>query len=100
VVHSRGRGAGFLRAAAAVVRPDCRVTSDIVNRPNARINEPIQQMTLGNMRANGVRSLDVTSRPRCAAGMFSAIPIGPFQSALAAFAASMAIPRQCPENPL
>jgi hypothetical protein len=25
----------------------------------ARFNEPIQPMTLGNMRANGVRSLDV-----------------------------------------
>jgi hypothetical protein len=25
-----------------------------------RINEPIEPMTLGNMRANGVRSLDVT----------------------------------------
>jgi hypothetical protein len=25
-----------------------------------RINEPIEMMTLGNMRANGVRSLDVT----------------------------------------
>jgi hypothetical protein len=25
----------------------------------ARINEPIEPMTLGNMRANGVRSLDV-----------------------------------------
>jgi hypothetical protein len=28
----------------------------------ACINEPIEPMTLGNMRANGVRSLDVTGR--------------------------------------
>jgi hypothetical protein len=27
-----------------------------------RINEPIEPMTLGNMRANGVRSLDVSCR--------------------------------------
>jgi hypothetical protein len=26
-----------------------------------RINDPIEPMTLGNMRANGVRSLDVLS---------------------------------------
>jgi hypothetical protein len=28
--------------------------------PTRRINEPIEPMTLGNMRANGVRSLDVS----------------------------------------
>jgi hypothetical protein len=27
-----------------------------------RINEPIEPMTLGNMRANGVRSLNVSSQ--------------------------------------
>jgi len=27
-----------------------------------RLNEPIEPMTLGNMRANGVRSLDVSCR--------------------------------------
>jgi hypothetical protein len=28
----------------------------------AHLNEPIEPMTLGNMRANGVRSLDVCCR--------------------------------------
>jgi hypothetical protein len=38
--------------------------------------------------------------PAAPPGMFSAIPIGPFQSALAAIATLMAIRRQFPENPL
>jgi hypothetical protein len=32
--------------------------------PTKRFNEPIEPMTLGNMRANGVRSLAVTC-PKC-----------------------------------
>jgi len=40
-----------------------------------RINKPIQPMTLGNMRDNGVRSLDVSCRQCHHRAILSARPV-------------------------
>jgi hypothetical protein len=66
-----------------------------------RITDIGRQALAGTQRAAGGGPSIVATRVRAAPlGMFSAIPIGPFQSALAVFAKLMAIRRQFLENPL
>jgi hypothetical protein len=47
------------RAAAPVGLPDADGAAYNSRMAAGRLNDPIEPMTLGNMRANGVRSLDV-----------------------------------------